>query len=128
MYGIQKVSEALARKAGVPVPAHDWDRINYEAMLPGFGGNDSMDWRDFVETVLGKGFNGPFSIENEADLSKGTDNLAAILQGFSGAIHSLMPLLWPLTSEGYKYDVTSRADLKPAAAKDVPLVTWEKLV
>ena len=128
MYGIQKVSEALARKAGVPVPAHDWDRINYEAMLPGFGGNDSMYWRDFVETVLGKGFNGPFSIENEADLSKGTDNLAAILQGFSGAIHSLMPLLWPLTSEGYKYDVTSRADLKPAAAKDVPLVTWEKLV
>lgn len=127
MYAMQLVSSELAERAGVPVPAHEWDRLNYEAMLPGFGGSDSMDWRAFVETLLEKGFSGPFSIENEAALSRGTENLGAILQGFSGAIHSLMPLLWPLTSEGYRFDATRQEALKGAAAKDIPLVTMDSL-
>ncbi len=125
MYGIQMVSEELAAKAGIEIPAHDWDRLNYEAMLPGFGGTDSMDWRAFVDTLLDKGFDGPFSIENEADLSKGTDNIQAILQGFTGAIHSLMPLLWPLTEDGYQFNPSSLPPLRPAA-EDVPLMTMAR--
>ena len=56
------------------MPAHSWDRHNYEAMMPGFGGSDSMDWRKFVNVLNERGFNGPYEMENEASLSKGTGN------------------------------------------------------
>jgi hypothetical protein len=64
----------LARQAGVPIPSNSWDRHNYEAMMPGFGGSDSMDWRAFVDTLKEKGFTGAFEMENEANNSKGTGN------------------------------------------------------
>ncbi len=60
MYPVQQVDADLAERAGVPTTANPWDRHHYEAMLPGFGGSDSMDWRAFVEALLAKGFDGPF--------------------------------------------------------------------
>ena len=127
MYPVQAVNKALADKAGIPVPAHDWDRHNYEAMLPGFGGSDSMDWRAFVDIIKTKGFKGPFEIENEAKNSKETGNLEAITQGFKGAIYSLMPILWPLSPNGYQYDQSQQEPLREIATKDIPVVTMKEL-
>ncbi len=56
LYPMQTVKAELAEQAGVPIPAHEWDRHHYEPMLPGFGGNDSMDWRGFLETLMERGF------------------------------------------------------------------------
>src|SRR5690554_699762 len=72
MYPMQQVEASLAQRAGVPVSKDAWDRHHYEATLPGFGLGDSMDWRIFIQTLAKLGFNGPFEIENEAALSKGT--------------------------------------------------------
>jgi sugar phosphate isomerase/epimerase len=128
MYPMQTVNQALAEKAGVPIPAHDWDRHNYEAMLPGFGGSDSMDWRAFVDIIKAKGFTGPFEIENEAKNSKDTGNLEAITQGFKGAVYSLMPMLWPLTSAGYQYQPSEQKLLEEVALRDIPVVTMNQLL
>lgn len=103
MYPMQLVDAALAMKAGVDIPQNDWDRHHYEAMLPGFGGSDSMDWRAFVDTLNEKGFKGPYEIENEAKNSKATDNVAAIVQGYQAAISFLSPMLWSLTEKGYQF-------------------------
>ena len=127
MYPMQAVAPDLARQAGVPVPAHAWDRHNYEAMLPGFGGSDSMDWRAFVEALQERGFTGPFEIENEARNSKDTGNLEAIVQGFTGARYALMPMLWPLAAAGYEYDSHQSRPLTAGAAHDIPNVTMEQL-
>ena len=54
MYPAQQVDTALAERVGIPQPASAWDRHNYEAMLPGFGGSDSTDWRVFVESAAGE--------------------------------------------------------------------------
>lgn len=127
MYPMQAVRGELAQQAGVPVPAHAWDRHNYEAMLPGFGGSDSMDWRAFVEALQQRQFAGPFEIENEARNSKDTGNPQAIVQGFTGAKYALMPMLWPLTPKGYQYDQQQQAPLTDGASRDIPLVTMEQL-
>src|SRR5690606_28068072 len=60
MYPMQHVDTDLARAANIAIPAHDWDRHHYEAMLPGFGGSDSMDWRAFVDTLKKRAFTGVF--------------------------------------------------------------------
>jgi len=117
-----------AKKAGVPLPDHAWDRHNYEAMLPGFGGSDSMDWRAFINVLLERGFIGPFEIENEAALSKGTGNPAAIVQGCQATTMFLAPLIWPLTANGYQYDRSADRPLEQVAQKDVPEVTMKELV
>jgi sugar phosphate isomerase/epimerase len=127
MYPMQAVAAGLAQAAGVPVPAHAWDRHNYEAMLPGFGGSDSMDWRAFVEVLQERQFRGPFEIENEARNSKDTGNLAAIVQGFTGAKYALMPMLWPLTVTGYQYDRQQEQPLSAGASHDIPVVTMDQL-
>lgn len=127
MYPMQAVNPDLARQAHVPVPAHSWDRHNYEAMLPGFGGSDSMDWRAFVETLQEKNFTGPFEIENEARNSKETGNMGAIVQGFTGAIYSLSPMLWPLSENGYQYNKGLSKPLQHLATKDIPQVTMDQL-
>ncbi|QHT70089.1 sugar phosphate isomerase/epimerase [Rhodocytophaga rosea] len=128
MYPMQAVNAELAQKANIPVPAHSWDRHNYEAMLPGFGGSDSMDWREFVETLQEKNFTGPFEIENEARNSKDTGNMGAIVQGFTGAIYSLSPMLWPLSENGYQYNKGLSKPLQHLATKDIPEVTMDQLV
>ncbi|WPP52328.1 sugar phosphate isomerase/epimerase family protein [Catalinimonas niigatensis] len=127
MYPVQQVDQNLAQKAGVPLPDHEWDRHNYEAMLPGFGGSDSMDWRRFVDTLKEKGFEGPFEIENEAVLSKATGNMGAIVQGYQATIMFLSPMLWPLTKQGYQYDRKAYQPLKQVAQKDIPEVSMSEL-
>ncbi len=128
MYAAQQVDAPLAERAGVPQPTSAWDRHNYEAMLPGFGGSDSMDWRAFVDKLLAKGFDGPFEIENEAKLSKATGSEGAIDQGHRAAILFLAPMLWPLTNEGYQFDGRSQQPLRTGATKDIPVVTMKELI
>lgn len=128
LYPMQVVNADLARKAGVPIPAHDWDRHHYEPMLPGFGGNDSMDWRGFLQTLMQRGFEAPFVIENEADNSAHTGNPGATVQGFQAAVLCLAPIVWPLVPEtGYRFDVTRQPALVGGPAQDIPVRTIDQL-
>ena len=111
----QRVSAALERKAGLPELASDekggnWDRMNYEPRLPGFGGSDSCDWTKFLETLMAKGFKYPFVIENEGCNSSHTGNMGATLQGFRATILNTAPVVWPLGANGYEFD---KGALKP---------------
>ncbi|GAA4805916.1 hypothetical protein GCM10023231_38860 [Olivibacter ginsenosidimutans] len=121
MYPMQQVDATLAAAAGVAQPVNDWDRHHYEAMLPGFGGTDDMDWTAFVQTLQSKGFDGPFEIENEAKNSKDTGNFAATVQGCEACIRFLSPLLWNLTSAGYVY--SGAKPLQLPSVKDIPIKT-----
>ncbi len=125
MYPMQMVDAALASKAGVNIPAHDWDRHHYTAMLPGFGGTDDMDWNDFVKVLHERGFSGVFEIENEAKNSKDTNNLAAINQGAKACINFLAPLLWELGEDGYQY--TEQRELQEIHRRDVSVKTMADL-
>ena len=105
----QRVNAALEKKAGLPALAPDekggnWDRMNYEPRLPGFGGSDSCDWTKFLETLMAKGFKYPFVIENEGCNSSHTGNMGATLQGFRATILNTAPVVWPLGAEGYAFD------------------------
>ena len=57
VHGVMTVNQASAgRKC----------RFSFEidgSKMPGFGGSDSMDWRAFVETLMEKGFQGPYEIK-----------------------------------------------------------------
>ena len=129
LYAMQKVDPKLAEKAGVPIPAHEWDRHHYEPMLPGFGGYDSMDWRAFLETLMQRDFNGPFVIENEGANSAHTGNLGATVQGFKAAVLCLAPIVWPLNANaGYQYDATKQAPMVEPSGKDIPIRTMKDLV
>ena len=123
----QVVDAKLAKKAGVPLPANEWDRLSYEPRLPGFGGNDSCDWTKFLETLMAKGYKNPFVIENEGSNSSHTGNMGATLQGFRATILNTAPVIWPLTANGYEFD---KKVLKPmTAARDVgKVVTMKDLV
>ena len=126
MYPMQMVDAELAKRAGVDVPANDWDRHHYEAMLPGFGGSDSMDWRAFVELLSDRGYTGPYEIENEARNSKDTANLAAIVQGFQAARSFLSPMLWDLDPEaGYQHRAADL--LVDPNVRDIPVMTMDRL-
>lgn len=127
MYPMQWVNDALAKKAGIPTCKNEWDRHHYEATLPGFGTGDSMDWRQFIQTLHERNFTGPFEIENEAGLSKGTGNMAAIIQGFKATVLNLSPLLWELKESGYSYDRHGVKALQQMSRKDIPVVTTEDL-
>jgi sugar phosphate isomerase/epimerase len=96
-------------------------------MLPGFGGNDSMDWRTFLETLMQLGYSGPFVIENEADNSAHTGNLGATVQGFRAAVLCLAPIVWPLKPAGYEFDRAKLSSLSPAATQDIPVRTMKEL-
>ncbi|MEQ8688927.1 MAG: sugar phosphate isomerase/epimerase [Imperialibacter sp.] len=128
MYPMQAVNSDLAAKAGIPIPAHSWDRHNYEAMMPGFGGSDSMDWRKFVDVLNERGFNGPYEMENEANLSKATGNEGAIMQGYKASLLFLAPMLWPLAEKGYTYDQSKSSPLKQLGRKDVKVVEMRDVV
>lgn len=125
LYPMHKVDKNLADKAGVPTSQNEWDRHKYEATLPGFGGGDSMDWRNFINALKEKGFTGPFEIENEAVLSKGTGNMAAIVQGCKATVLNLAPLIWELSEEGYAYK--NATSLKEPNGKDIPVVSMKDL-
>jgi len=128
MYPKQYISPELARQAGIPNVEHDWDRHPYEAMLPGFGGNDSMDWTAFLETLMELGFDKPFVIENEAVNSAHTGNIGATLQGFKAATLCLSPIVWPLKEEvGYQYQ-HNLPPYETSEVKDAPIVTMKELL
>lgn len=126
MYPMQLVDKALAEKAGVDIPAHDWDRHHYQAMLPGFGGSDSMDWTAFIHALQARGFSGPFEIENEAENSKDTGNFQAIKQGYKACVSFLAPLLWDLERAGYTYK--KQGNLHIPQVKDIPEVGMKDLL
>lgn len=129
LYPMQYVDPELAAKAGVPIPAHDWDRHHYEPMLPGFGGCDSIDWYAFLKNLMQKGFNAPFVIENEADNSSHTGNYSATVQGFKAAVLCLAPVVWPLDAKaGYQYDQSQSTPLKIVNASDTPVRTMRDLI
>lgn len=126
MYPMQAVDENLAAKADVDTPLNDWDRHHYEAMLPGFGGTDSMDWRAFIDLLNEKGFRGPYEIENEARNSKDTGNFAAVVQGYQTAVGFLKPMLWELDeTAGYAY--SGKKELSLPNVRDIPVMTIDKL-
>lgn len=126
MYPMQQVDASLAAVTGISQPQNDWDRHHYEAMLPGFGGTDHMDWRAFVDKLRDKGFTGPFEIENEAKNSKDTGNLAATIQGYEAAVRFLSPMLWNLGNEGYRYQ-KGEPLTEPKERKDIPVKTIDDL-
>lgn len=127
MYPKQYVNPDLAQQAGVPNVEHDWDRHPYEAMVPGFGGNDSMDWRAFLQTLMELGFDKPFVIENEAVNSAHTGNIGATMQGFQAATLCLSPIVWPLKEEvGYQYQ-QNLPDYDISEVRDTPIVTMKEL-
>ncbi|MCF7915626.1 MAG: sugar phosphate isomerase/epimerase [Spirochaetaceae bacterium] len=126
VYGKQQVSAELAAAAGVPVPAHEWDRFSYEAMVPGFGGSDSMDWRSFIDYLMQHTYEGVFSIENEGANSKGTENEAAIEQGFEASLSFIKPMIWPLSPEqGYAF--SGETSLTVPETKQLPIVSMQDL-
>ena len=123
----QMVDKSLAEKAGVPLPANEWDRLNYEPRLPGFGGSDSLDWAKFLENLMAKGFKYPFVIENEGCNSSHTHNMGATMQGFRATILNTAPVVWPLGPDGYAFDKSSLAEMKVTMKKDIPVKTMKDL-
>ena len=128
----QRVSEDLVEKAGLPPLPPDakggnWDRLNYEPRLPGFGGSDSCDWTAFLETLMAKGYKYPFVIENEGCNSSHTGNMGATLQGFRATILNTAPVVWPLGPDGYAFDTSKLAPMTAPAVADLPVVTMDKL-
>ena len=110
LFPMQKVNDRLAKKAKVPQPSCEWDRLHYEPRLPGFGGSDSMDWTAFLQRLMAKGYKYPFVIENEGCNSSHTGNMGATMQGFRATILNTAPVIWPLGADGYAFDKSS---LKP---------------
>ncbi len=128
MYPMQKVDAALAAKAGVPQPAHDWDRHHYAAKMPGFGGVDSIRWTDFLETLKERGYKGPFVMENEACDSKQTGDIGAIMQGFKATVLFLAPLLWDLEAgKGFQYRAGAPLSEDALPTSDIKVTTMAEL-
>ena len=127
LYPQQSVDAALAKKAGVPLPGNEWDRLSYEPRLPGFGGSDSCDWTKFLETLMAKGYKNPFVIENEGCNSSHTGNMGATMQGFRATILNTAPVVWPLGPDGYAFDTSALKPMTDAMARDLPVVTMDKL-
>ena len=123
LFPAQSVNADLARKAGVPLPANEWDRCNYEPRLPGFGGSDSLDWAKFLELLMAKGYKYPFVIENEGCNSSHTGNMSATMQGFRATILNTAPVVWPLGPAGYAYDASALKPMTVTRVKDIPVKT-----
>ena len=128
LFPMQKVSERLAKKAKVPQPSCEWDRLHYEPRLPGFGGSDSMDWTAFLQRLMAKGYKYPFVIENEGCNSSHTGNMGATMQGFQATILNTAPVVWPLDAQkGYAFDASALKPMKQTLKKDIPVVTMADL-
>ncbi len=123
----QSVNAALAKKAGVPLPSNEWDRLSYEPRLPGFGGSDSCDWTKFLETLMAKGYKYPFVIENEGCNSSHTGVMGATIQGFKATILNTAPVVWPLGPNGYEFNKSSLKEMVDPKVNP-KLVTMKELV
>ena len=129
LFPMQKVDERLAKKAKVPQPSCEWDRLHYEPRLPGFGGSDSMDWTAFLQNLMAKGYKYPFVIENEGCNSSHTGNMGATMQGFQATILNTAPVVWPLDAKnGYAFDAAALKPMKVTLKKDIPITTMDKLI
>jgi sugar phosphate isomerase/epimerase len=124
----QSVNAELAAKAGVPVPTSEWDRLNYEPRLPGFGGSDSLDWARFLENLMAKGYRYPFVIENEGCNSSHTGNMGATMQGFRATILNTAPVVWPLGPNGYEFDRKSLKPMTLTLNRNIPVKTMKDLI
>jgi hypothetical protein len=113
----------LAKAAGVPLAANEWDRLNYEPRLPGFGGSDSLDWARFLENLMAKGYKYPFVIENEGCNSSHTGNMGATMQGFRATILNTAPVVWPLGPAGYAYDTSAMKPMAVTRSENLPVRT-----
>ena len=128
LFPMQKVNDRLAKKAKVPQPSCEWDRLHYEPRLPGFGGSDSMDWTAFLQRLMAKGYTYPFVIENEGCNSSHTGNMGATMQGFQATILNTAPVVWPLDAQkGYAFDASALKPMKQTLKKDIPVVTMADL-
>ena len=127
LYPEQVVDKTLAEKAGVPIAANEWARMNYEPRLPGFGGSDSLDWSRFLENLMAKGYANPFVIENEGCNSSHTGNRGATMQGFRATILNTAPVIWPIGEEGYAFDRSALKPLKMPTTGNLPVVTMDQL-
>jgi len=127
LFPMQKVGERLAKKAKVPQPSCEWDRLHYEPRLPGFGGSDSMDWTAFLQTLMAKGYKYPFVIENEGCNSSHTGNMGATMQGFQATILNTAPVVWPLGPDGFAFDTAALKPMRMTRTADLPVVTMDKL-
>ena len=127
LFPAQSVSADLAKAAGVPLPANEWDRCNYEPRLPGFGGSDSLDWAKFLETLMAKGYKYPFVIENEGCNSSHTGNMGATMQGFKATVLNTAPVVWPLGPDGYAYDASAQKPMEMTLTKDIPVKTMSDI-
>ena len=127
LFPAQSVKADLAKAAGVPLPANEWDRCNYEPRLPGFGGSDSLDWTKFLETLMAKGYKYPFVIENEGCNSSHTGNMGATMQGFRATVLNTAPVVWPLGPDGYAYDASAQKPMAMTLSKDIPVKTMADL-
>ena len=128
LFPMQKVNDRLAKKAKVPQPSCEWDRLHYEPRLPGFGGNDSMDWTAFLQNLMAKGYRYPFVIENEGCNSSHTGSMGATMQGFQATILNTAPVVWPLDAkDGYRFDASALKPMKVTLKKDIPVVTMAEL-
>ena len=127
LYPEQVVNAALAKKAGVPIAANEWARMNYEPRLPGFGGSDSLDWTRFLQNLMAKGYKYPFVIENEGCNSSHTGNKGATMQGFKATILNTAPVVWPLGPDGFAFDKTALKPMRMTRTADLPVVTMDKL-
>ena len=123
LFPAQSVDAKLAKAAGVPLPANEWDRCNYEPRLPGFGGSDSLDWSKFLELLMAKGYKYPFVIENEGSNSSHTGNMGATMQGFRATILNTAPVVWPLGPSGYAFDASSLKPMEVRLSRDIPVRT-----
>ena len=127
LFPAQSVDSALAKKAGVPLPANEWDRCNYEPRLPGFGGSDSLDWAKFLELLMAKGYKYPFVIENEGCNSSHTGNMGATMQGFKATILNTAPVVWQLGHSGYAFDSSALKPMEMRISKDIPVKTMSDI-
>ena len=128
LFPMQKVCDKLAKRAKVPQPANEWDRLHYEPRLPGFGGSDSMDWTAFLQRLMAKGYKYPFVIENEGCNSSHTGSMGATMQGFRATVLNTAPAVWPLdANDGYKFDSKALKPMKVTAKKNLPVVTMADL-
>jgi sugar phosphate isomerase/epimerase len=127
MFPDQMVDKSLAKAAGVPLPGHEWDRLNYEPRLPGFGGSDSLDWARFLENLMAKGYKYPFVIENEGSNSSHTGNMGATMQGFKATVLNTAPVIWPLGPDGYQFDKSALKPMKLTMNRDIPVKSMKEL-
>ena len=54
--------------------------------------------------------------------------MGATMQGFRATILNTAPVVWPLGPDGYAFDASVLKPMTDAMAKDLPVVTMDRLV